>query len=209
LVAKPYASIVAHYEACLDRHGDTPQGVDWPNADDVPTRYRVMLDVARDRPPGQTIDLLDFGCGASGLYEHIVAHGLDVRYTGLDVSPRFIDRSRRKFPHLAYYCVDVLEDGVDLPEFDYVVLNGVLTEKRDLSFDAMFDYAREVLRRVFDLARVGIAFNVMSKHVDWEREDLFHVPFDALARFLTAELSREFVFRADYGLYEYTAYVYR
>jgi hypothetical protein len=38
---------------------------------------------------------------------------------------------------------------------------------------------------------------------------LFHLPFDTLASFLTSELTRNFVFRNDYGLYEYTAYVYR
>ncbi len=54
-----------------------------------------------------------------------------------------------------------------------------------------------------------MAFNVMSKHVDWEREDLFHLPFDTLAEFLKKELTRNFVFRNDYGLYEYTTYVYR
>ena len=30
----------------------------------------------------------------------------------------------------------------------------------------------------------GIAFNVMTKHVDWERDDLFHLPFDQLAEWL-------------------------
>ena len=64
-------------------------------------------------------------------------------------------------------------------------------------------------QRVFEKARVGIAFNVMSKHVDWERDDLFHLPFDVLAGFLRRELSRHYVFRANYGLYEYTTYVYR
>jgi hypothetical protein len=73
----------------------------------------------------------------------------------------------------------------------------------------MFDYLRRLLKRVYPHARCGLAFNVMSKHVDWEREDLFHLPYDTLAAFLKREISRNFVFRADYELYEYTAYVYR
>jgi len=56
---------------------------------------------------------------------------------------------------------------------------------------------------------MGVAFNVMSKHVDWERDDLFHLPFDTLARYLIASLTRNFVIRSDYGLYEYTTYIYR
>jgi hypothetical protein len=45
--------------------------------------------------------------------------------------------------------------------------------------------------------------------VDWERDVLFHLPFDAAAAFVSSALSRRFVFRSDYGLYEYTTYVYR
>ena len=42
-----YHTIIDHYEACLARHGDSHLGVDWPNAADAETRYRVMLDVIR------------------------------------------------------------------------------------------------------------------------------------------------------------------
>ena len=73
----------------------------------------------------------------------------------------------------------------------------------------MLAYFERTLSAVFAKAKVGLAFNVMSKHVDWERDDLFHLPFDTLVRFLTASLTRNFVIRNDYGLYEYTTYLYR
>ncbi len=73
----------------------------------------------------------------------------------------------------------------------------------------MFGYFQEVLLAVFPKAIVGVAFNVHSKHVDWERDDLFHLPFDSLAAFLKKMVSKDFVFRNDYGLYDYTTYVFR
>ena len=103
----------------------------------------------------------------------------------------------------------MLADDARLPETDYVVMNGVLTERRGVPFDEMRDYMFRLLERVYSLTRVGLAFNVMSQHVDWQRDDLFHVPYDLLAAFLKARLSRHFMFRTDYGLYEYTTYVYR
>ena len=45
----------------------------------------------------------------------------------------------------------------------------------------MTDYMLRMLRMAFARCTCGIAFNVMSKHVDWERDDLFHVPFDEMA----------------------------
>jgi hypothetical protein len=73
----------------------------------------------------------------------------------------------------------------------------------------MKDFFEKAIGLLFTKARKGLAFNVMSKHVDWERTDLFHLPYDELAAFLKSKVSRHFVFRADYGLYEYTAYVYQ
>lgn len=204
-----YHSIIDHYEQCLARYGDSHKGVDWPNAADAETRYRVMLEVIRE-PADTAVTLMDFGCGAAHLLEHLQRHRrANVSYSGVDASEMFIELSRRKFPNIAFYCTDVLVEPAELPEVDYVVMNGVLTEKRDMPFDQMCDYMFRLLERVYSLARRGLAFNVMSHHVDWQREDLFHVPFDLLAEFLKARISRHFVFRADYGLYEYTTYVYR
>ncbi len=204
-----YSEIVTHYEACLARFGDTHQGVDWPNEADARTRYQVMLEVIRPVTEN-VVTVLDFGCGAGHLLEYLRAERRsDIRYIGLDMSPKFIDLCRDKFPGTEFLHGDILREDLEIPEVDYVVMNGVFTEKRSLPFAEMFDYFRDVVRRVYPLARHGLAFNVMSKHVDWERDDLFHLPFDLLAAFLRTEISRHYQFRADYGLYEYTAYVYR
>ncbi len=209
---KLYRRIVAHYESCLEHHGDSHRGVDWPRAEDVDKRHAVMLDVLRaeHRTAERSLSLLDFGCGASHFYEYLQRRGVrQIRYAGLDLSPRFVELSRSKFPENTYYCLDILDGDAPLPNFDFIVMNGVFTEKRELSHDDMLAYFRAVVRAVFRRAAVGIAFNVMSKQVDWERDDLFHLPMDTLAEFVTRELSRHFVLRNDYGLYEYTAYVYR
>jgi SAM-dependent methyltransferase len=205
-----YLQIVEHYEDCLAKHGDTHQGVDWPNAQDALKRYEVMLGVVRSHPK-QAVRILDFGCGAGHLLDYIRTQNISgIDYVGLDLSPQFISLCRQKYPDIPFYCKDILADEVsDLPQFDYVILNGVLTEKRGLPFDAMWTYTRTLLKKVFEFAQIGIVFNVMSKHVDWERDDLFHMPLDLLAGFLTKHLSRHYLIRNDYGLYEFATYVYK
>ena len=44
----------------------------------------------------------------------------------------------RNFPEQSYSCLDILDADVDVPQFDYVVMNGIFTEKRSLSFDEMW-----------------------------------------------------------------------
>ena len=69
-----------------------------------------------------------------------------------------------------YLCLDVLKEPHKLANFDYIVMNGVFTEKQNLSFDQMFTYFKDLLSVIFQKPIVA-AFNVMSSHVDWERED--------------------------------------
>lgn len=207
-MTRPYDQIVSYCEACLEQHGDSSCGVGWPRGD-ADTRYRVMLDLIRSTT--SPVTLLDFGCGASHLYEYILKHQSDgIAYSGLDLSDQFLALSRKKFPDVTYYQTDVLNPVAPaLPCFDYVIMNGIFSYKGALSDVEMLQYLQQLVRRVFGLATVGIAFNVMSKQVEWEREDLFHLGVDPLLSFLSREISRHVVVRHDYGLYEYTVYVYR
>lgn len=207
---KSYQPIIDHYEATLAAHGDTHLGVDWPDADGAETRYRIHLEMVGKATAGKSVSVLDFGCGASHLYDYMVANGIsDVVYSGLDISHAFIDLSTSKHPEITYYRADVLEDDSDVPTFDYVIMNGVLTQKGKLSFDAMFDYARDLIVIAARHARIGLSFNVMTAHGDWRSDDLFQLPFDVLADFLEDRVSHSFLIRNDYGLDEYTVYVFK
>lgn len=203
-----YRAIIRATEERLRQHGDCHLGVGWPKAADADTRYRVMLDVIR--PPTSIPSMLDFGCGAAHLYDYMQREVIvDIDYSGLDISPDFIGLCQSKHPGVKFHCADVLTSPDDLPATDYVIMNGVFTEKRELSFDAMFEYMQTTLSLIFSKVRVGMAFNVMSKQVDWERDDLFHLPMDVLATYLCRDVTRNFIIRNDYGLYEYTTYVYK
>lgn len=206
---KPYNNIISHYEECLEKHGDTHLGVDWPKIEDVDKRYKVMLDIIKfDGQNLTSSTLLDFGCGTAHLLEYIHKNNFtNIKYSGLDISQKFVNVAKSKFQNIDFYCVDILEDKSSLPSFDYIVMNGGFTEKRELTFDQMWEYFTKLVTLVYEKSSKGIAFNIMSKNVDWEREDLFHVSHDLLSDFLCKNVSRNYIIRNDYGLYEYTVYV--
>ena len=206
-----YRSIVEHYENCYKVNGDNYKGVDWPNEHDVQKRYQVMLDLIKydELRKENENEVLDFGCGLGHLYEYIRENNLEVKYTGLDLSPIFVNKCKEKYPEVEFIQKDILEDTCENNEFDYIIMNGVLTEKRDLKYEEMLDYFKELVKKVYSWCRKGIGFNVMSKDVDWERDDLFHLPLNTLSEFLCKEITRDFIIRYDYGLYEYTVYVYK
>jgi len=105
--------------------------------------------------------------------------------------------------------LDILESEKYLSNFDYIILNGVFTEKNSLTQDEMWKYFTDIISIIYKKANKGFAFNVMSKDVDWERQDLFHLPLDQLSKFICGNLTRNYIIRNDYGLYEYTVYVFK
>jgi len=204
-----YKKIVDHYENCFEQYGDTSKGMDWPNESDNMRRCNVMLGLIR-KSSKTNPTLLDFGCGTGHLLDYIKSNKLnDLTYAGCDLSTVFIDVAKGKYPECDFYELDILKEPKSLPNFDYIICNGVFTVKRELSFDQMWEYFKKMLSIIYEKANLGISFNVMSKAVDWERDDLFHLSTDLLINFITKNISRDFVIRNDYGLYEYTVYIYK
>ncbi|MBN2863662.1 MAG: class I SAM-dependent methyltransferase [Bacteroidales bacterium] len=205
--SKQYLKIAEHYENCLRKFGDNHRGVDWPNAEDARLRYDIMLGII---PSGKNCTLLDFGCGTAHLYDHILKRNYNnIKYSGLDISEEFIRICKTKYPDQQFDCIDVLLQPEYVKQYDYIILNGIFTEKLDLSYSEMFEFFSILVKTIFSKSKFGIAFNVMTKHVDWERKDLFHLPFDELATFLKNEVSKNFIIRNDYGLFEYTVYLFK
>ena len=90
-----------------------------------------------------------------------------------------------------------------------MVCNGVLTEKLDVSIKVFDEFARLVIRRMFELCGRGIAFNLMTTHVNFTAPNLFYKsPLEIMA-FCAAALSCKFRIDHAYPRYDYTVYVFR
>lgn len=205
-----YEKIAKHYEKCFEINGDTCKGVDWPRQSEAENRYKVMLNVIdwykMKYQKNDIYDVLDLGCGLGHLYEYIRKHRMNIRYSGLDISDVFIRKCKSKFSEVEFICKDILKES-DLKTYDFIIMNGVFTEKLDLSYEDMWSFFVKMVEKAYSFCDKGIAFNLMSKDVDWGRDDLFHVSLSRISSWLTGNLTRNFVIRYDYGLYEYTVYV--
>ena len=211
MTERPEDALLPIYDRALGQFGDTAQGALWPNEADRQLRFDVMLDLldADDRSP---IVLCDLGCGTGELLSRIRERGLShVRYVGVDRSALALDLARAKFPQAEFHLLDVNAEGADLDRLacDYLVANGLFTFRQGLSEQEMRGFLERSVRAVWPKVRRGIAFNVMSKQVDWQREDLFHASMDDMAAMLHSLAGRRVRLRADYGLYEYTCYAWR
>jgi ubiquinone/menaquinone biosynthesis C-methylase UbiE len=86
----------------------------------LPVFDTLVEPLARMRLPSGS-SLLEVGC-SSGFYSEVLsARGIDVRYTGADYSPAFIDLARRCYPGLAFDVMDATRLAYSDSQFDVVV----------------------------------------------------------------------------------------
>jgi SAM-dependent methyltransferase len=197
----------AHYEQSFRSHGATPQGVDWgDDAQRVEWRYTKMLAVM-PREPQPCPSLLDVGCGYGGLYQYAKDHGIALTYTGLDVVESMVGEARARHGECSFLQGDILD--LQDERFDYVVCNGILTQKLDVPGLLMDDFAARVIRQMFALCSIGIAFNVMTTKVNFFSNNLYYRNPAELLAWCMSEISPHVKLDHSYPMFEYTLYVYR
>ena len=208
---RPYLFVSKQVEHLFQKHGDTHTGLGYPKPDGYQERQKVFLDIMRfDALKPAIPKVLEIGCATGVLLDYYVGSDLGpMDYRGVDLSGPMLATARKKHHNYVFIEGDPFDRrDIWIWNPDYVIMGSIFTWRPGISELEMRQYMLDLIKLAFSKCNRGIVFNVMSKHVDWERDDLFHVPFDDLASILGKELCRNYIFRADYGLYEYTTYVY-
>lgn len=190
----------------------TPEAVLWPNAEDLVNRFDAMVNSVNwaEYSSDRKLRILDIGCGPGFLLDYFQHRGLidHVDYTGIDLNPEILTSAQERWPQHRFECRDIRQSPYPKDAFELAVLCGVFTVKFTLPQAEMLSLTVETLKATWGSVTECLAFNVMSKHVDWEREDLFHLPCDEAIALIRNELgTRQMSILHDYGLYEYTCVV--
>lgn len=197
-----------HYVGTFAQHGASSAGVDW-GADESKAllRYQKMLAVING-PASPETALLDVGCGYGGLLKYAISRKIDLQYHGIDVAENMIEWAQTNLPSGNFVQGDVLSHPFEA-QFDYVVCNGILTQKLNASAREMDDFAGRLIKKLFSLSRIGIAFNVMTTKVNFYSNNLYYRNPAELFSWCLSEVSPHLKLDHSYPLYEYTMYVYR
>lgn len=163
-------------------------------------RFQVMLELGIE--PGSSV--LDLGCGFADFYAFLQDQGVDVDYTGYDISPSFIATAQNKFPNANFRVCDI-QDDEDPRKFDYIVCSQVFNNS--LVHEDISEVAKDVISLCYNRMNKGMAIDFLSTYVDYLQEGLqYHSPEQVLS--FCKELSKRVCLRHDYPLFEFTVYVY-
>lgn len=89
--------------------------------------------------------ILDIGCGPADILAQLP---LDVDYTGIDLSSKYISRAQQSHPHQTFICGDIGNPDfpLDNERYDTVFLIGVQHHLTDAIVDKMFAFAYQKLK---------------------------------------------------------------
>ncbi len=196
----------AYYDDALRKFGDDPRGVNWRDKEAQYLRFEILTGLG----DLNGYRLHDVGCGLAHFRDFLAATAPGCVYVGSDISAQMIAAARARSDGSAQlYVADILASTEPWMGADYVVNSGVFTVRGSANPEEWWVFVQSYIRRMFDLARVGIAFNIMTSHVDYRDDHLFYMDPGEVLGFCAKALSRKVVIRHDYPLWEYMVYVYK
>ena len=196
-----------HYVKKFDEHGASSQGVDWGPQEKADIRYQVMMNVVHEADREAGFSMLDVGCGYGGQLDFAKANGYTAQFTGIDVAPNMIEHANQNLPEGEWITTDLF-GWDDNRQFDYVVCNGILTQKLSTTTLEMEAFASKLIASMWAKTRKGLVFNCMTTHVDFKNDGNFYKnPLEMLAEAL--KYTHDVRLDHAYPLYEYAIYMYR
>ena len=197
-----------HYEQKFQQYGPSSLGVDWGNDKTrQELRYDKMLNIIAHQP-SEVPTVLDVGCGYAGLLQYANQKGICLKYTGIDVAENMIAYAREAFPAAVLIAGDILKASF-AQRFQYVVCNGVLTQKLDVPGLVMDAFASRLIRKLFELCDKGAAFNVMTTKVNYFSNHLYYRNPAELLSWCMTEITPYVSIDHSYPLFEFTMYLFR
>lgn len=150
----------------------------------------------------------DVGFGLGHFQDYLSSHEKfsDVRYSGSEVTPEFVNFCR-EVRDGEFFLRD-LSTEVPSERYDCLVLTGTMYHRRDVSEEMFMDFAEALLRNCFDMCHRGIVFNLVSPFVDYRTGDLFYADFGRVLEVVRG-MSRFFAINHATPFYEYSIGVYR
>jgi SAM-dependent methyltransferase len=192
-----------YYTSKVKEHGNTPQGVDWNSVESQELRFDQL---SRIITSGETVDVLDFGCGFGSMHRWFQKQGKRVNYTGYDISEEMIGRAKEM-----YKGDERCSFLTELPErkFDYVIASGIFNVKLDTPEEEWLQYVVETLEIINERSIKGFSFNLLTSYSDkpFMKDNLFYGDPLLFFDYCKTRFSKYVNLVHDYPLYEFTMLV--
>ena len=189
--------VARFYSDRVEQHGLAPESLDWGSRQSQERRFAILEEIG----PLAGRSLLDVGCGLADLWDYLHRQGVEVDYTGYDVTPSMIDRAQSRFPSLKLLAMDLFSPARPKGHFDYVVESGLFTFYNE-------DLLKTAVEIMFSMCEIAVGFNSLSSWAPDQQTGEFYA--DPLATLAFCKTITPWVtLRHDYMPHDFTIFMYR
>jgi len=198
---KDKEKIIERYNERIKKYGPDYRGLAVGNMERQLIRYEVLSQIGNLN----NTSILDAGCGFGDFYGFLLAKGLRVDYKGYDMNPNLIEIARNKYPSAKFEVRDFFTEDIN-EKFDYIVSSSTFNNK--LEHMDNYTFIKKIIKKCFDLCKIGVSINMMTSYVDFKAEHGFYYSPEDLFKYCKT-LTNRVTLRHDYCLYEFTLYLYK
>lgn len=197
----------ALFRSLFEKHKGLPDAVASESLAHKELRYSKLCEIFNNE---SDISIHDIGMGMGHLYEYIFNHhgSKGVEYSGTDIVKEYYDYCVNTYPGVRFCLRNLLTTDVD-ESYDYVLLSGVFHQIGNTTRREWEQYMYALLEKAFKMARKGVAFNVLSEHVDFYRPGVYYCNLSKLTNFIVDNLSRFYSINHASALFEATVFVFQ
>lgn len=195
-------NIEEHYRELFSKYGDSYKAAQWSDRITQEKRFEVLCQIGDLKEK----KILDFGCGTGDLATYLKKNNVNVNYYGVDIVDELLNCAKEKHPDFKF---GKLEEFYGV-KFDYILISGVFNNKM---VDNVTFY-QNTLELLKDFCISGIAFNMLSKYVDFYNDELYYEYPENVFKYSKENITPYVVIRNEYQLkeniipFEFTTYLY-
>lgn len=189
---------VSFFTGLLRDHGESHKALNWGSQSSQELRFRILSEIGINK--GASI--LDVGCGLGDFFAWQNTQGLELGYTGIDITPAMIASAKERFPS-ALFLENKLDEMIN-QSFDYVIASGIFY----MRMQRPREYFERTVAKLFDKCKQGISFNSLSMWCKSQNKHEFYAdPLRSID--FCRSLSPHVVLRHDYHPCDFTIYIRR
>jgi SAM-dependent methyltransferase len=187
------------YNKLVKEFGDDYRSLNWGSSLSQEKRFEILNTIGNiDRS-----SILDVGCGLSHFYNWLKRNKIQVNYTGIDITPIMVEESRKKYPEAIFFDGSIFNTDLSKYSFDYVFASGIFY----LRNESPMEYLQKTIIKLYELAKIGIAFNNLSSWSNVSDQEFYADPIEVIN--FCKSLTSKIVFRHDYHNSDFTIILYK
>ncbi len=193
-------NIVNKYKDQFNKYGVSSNSLFFPGR-----KQNVRFNVIKEIGISSADSILDVGCGFADLLTFL-KKTIDYKghYTGVDITPPFIDVCKKNQPGHDFRVGDILENTFT-GKWDYVVLSGTVNISIGTTH---FDFVKRMVTKMFECSNKAISIDFVSIHGDNRNEYIYRADPSEIYNFCKT-LTKRVCIRNDYMPYEFAVYLFK